>query len=170
MQGSGTGGTSGGIGFSIDTPLAGDEADVGATLKTAAARLRVPVHGFFIGEIPEVALTHRWILGPRDYEQTLTGLAGSSRCAMWCCVDDVCLSYRLALPNKFFQALAALMPVIVAPGTYLADIVREHGVGYVFDGGNLKDIVEALRGDDYFGKAAAVESLRTGLELGKVEL
>lgn len=130
----------------------------------------VSVHAFFIGEIPPVAYTHRWILGPRDYEQALADIAGSSRSAMWCCVDNVCLSYRLALPNKFFQALAALMPVIVSQNTYLADIVMEHGVGYIFDGGNLEDIVEAMHGDNYFSKVAAVESLRTRLEQGEIEL
>lgn len=50
----------------------------------------------------------------------------------WCYIESVCLSYKMALPNKFFQYMDNSFPVIVADNTYLGDLVRREKVGIVF--------------------------------------
>lgn len=88
-----------------------------------------------------------WNLGPEEYEQDLLKLVRSRRCLMWCCIENQCLSYSYALPNKFFQALAVGMPVIARRGTYLADLVEKHGLGLVFEeSGALDHLIETARG------------------------
>lgn len=135
-------------------------------LAQEAARLRVPVHAFFLGEVPEIAILSHWEIGAPEYQQDLLALTSRYRCAMWCCVDDVCLSYRLALPNKFFQALAIGIPVIAADGTYLAELVREQQLGLVFDGDNLEQIVADLRGPSFIDLARHACSFRQALSTG----
>lgn len=45
---------------------------------------------------------------------------------------DVCLSYALSLPNKFFEYLHAGLPIAVSNNlTYMASLVREHSLGWV---------------------------------------
>jgi glycosyltransferase involved in cell wall biosynthesis len=139
-------------------------------LAAEAASASVPVHAFFIGARPEFAAAAGWHIGGPDYLPALQVLVGVRRCAIWCCVDDVCLSYRLALPNKFFQAMALGLPVIAAAGSYLAALVQEHDAGYVFDGANFASIAAAMQGPDYVRKAAAVTALRQALAAGSLRI
>lgn len=139
-------------------------------LAAGAKRLGVPVHAFFIGEVPDLAISAGWVLGPRDYESALVSLVASRRCAMWCCVDDVCLSYRLALPNKFFQGLAVGIPVVAAEGTYLADLVTTHHLGFIFDGHNFASIVTGIQGPDFGDKLASVRRFRRALSASLVRI
>lgn len=139
-------------------------------LSEGADQLGVPVHAFFIGNIPEVAIAGEWLIGPAEYEDELISLVASHRCAMWCCVDDVCLSYRLALPNKFFQALAVGIPVVVSAGTYLADLVIANNIGFVFDGSNLDKIVQEMRAEDFSDKLVSVRLFQKALASGSVRI
>ncbi|MER2515704.1 MAG: glycosyltransferase [Candidatus Accumulibacter phosphatis] len=139
-------------------------------LASEAKRLGVPVHAFFIGELPELAIAAGWVIGPRDYESALVSLVAVHRCVMWCCVDDVCLSYRLALPNKFFQALAVGIPVVAADGSYLADLVRTHDLGFVFDGRDLEKVVRGIQSPDFADKLASVRRFRFGLTAGLLRI
>jgi len=139
-------------------------------LAAATKSAGIPVHGFFIGEVPEVAKAAAWVLGARDYEGELVALVASHRCVMWCCVDDVCLSYRLSLPNKFFQALAVGIPVIAASGTYLADLVNTHHLGYVFDGRGFGTIVQEVRGPGFVDRVRSVQRFRLALTAGSVRI
>jgi glycosyltransferase involved in cell wall biosynthesis len=107
------------------------------------------VHTYFIGEVPAFAINAQWIIGPRDYEDDLVALSQSQRCMMWCCVDITCLSYRLALPNKFFQALAVGMPVIVSKDTYLSEIVHKYKIGIVLDGHDSDWILEQIKSEQF---------------------
>lgn len=92
-----------------------------------------------------------WNTGPVDYSDALLDLVRERRCLMWCCLETSSLSYRLATPNKFFQALAMGIPVIASRGSYLAEIVEEHDIGVVFDGDGLQDVAAVVSGP-VFGK------------------
>lgn len=85
-----------------------------------------------------------WNIGPVDYSEALFNLARERRCLMWCCLETSSLSYQLATPNKFFQALAMGIPVIASRGSYLAEIVEEHEIGAVFDGEGLADMASIV--------------------------
>ncbi len=137
-------------------------------LATGATILGVPVHGFFINEVPDIAIASGWVLGARDYEDELLSLVASHRCAMWCCVDDVCLSYRLSLPNKLFQALSVGIPVVASYGSYLAEIVEKYQLGFVFNGTNLSVIVEQMKSPAFAELGARVLAFRADLRSGNV--
>jgi len=139
-------------------------------LAAETKRLGVPVYAFFIGEVPDVAIAAGWVLGPRDYESALVSLVASRRCVMWCCVDDVCLSYRLSLPNKFFQALAVGIPVVAADRTYLADLVGTHGLGFIFDGHNFESIVRGIQGRSFADALASVRRFRLAVTTGLLRI
>lgn len=139
-------------------------------LALVAADSPIPVHAFFIGEIPAFALEAGWTTGGKDYEDELISLATSQRCMMWCCVEHICLSYRLSLPNKFFQALAVGMPVIVSAGGYLEKLVCQYEIGAVFDGKNFKQIVEHIESEQYQHWATKLKAFREGLSKGCLSL
>lgn len=48
-----------------------------------------------------------------------------------CGVENVCLSYFYALPNKLFEYLHAGIPTLVPPYPEMARVVAEHGCGWV---------------------------------------
>jgi len=128
------------------------------------------VHSFFIGEVPELAIDAGWIIGPRDYEDSLVALSKSQRCMMWCCVENLCLSYQLALPNKFFQALAVGMPVIVSKNTYLSEIVQKYKLGIVFDDHNSNLILNKIKSEQFIEWVENIISFRNDLSKGLVVL
>lgn len=128
------------------------------------------VHAFFIGEVPELAINAGWIIGSRDYEDNLVALSRSQRCMIWCCVENVCLSYQLALPNKFFQALAVGMPVIVSKNTYLSEIVQKYKLGIVFDELNSNFILNKIKSEHFIEWVENIISFRDDLSKGLVVL
>lgn len=130
----------------------------------------LPVHAFFIGEVPTFALNAQWRIGPRDYEDDLVTLVQSQRCMMWCCVENVCLSYQLALPNKFFQALAVGMPVIVSKDTYLSEIVRKYKIGIVLDSHSSDWILDQIKSEQFIEWVENIILLRNDLSKGLVVL
>ncbi len=128
------------------------------------------VHAFFIGEVPELAIDAGWIIGPRDYEDNLVAISKSQRCMMWCCVENICLSYQLALPNKFFQALAVGMPVIVSKNTYLSEIVQKYKLGIVFDDLNSHLLLNQIKSKQFIEWVENIISFRDDLSKGLVVL
>lgn len=67
-----------------------------------------------------------------DYQEKLMALLGSGgACLSWCIIENVCLSYRFALPNKYFQSLAVGLPVLVTDEQVLADEVTVKKYGLV---------------------------------------
>lgn len=127
-------------------------------------------HAFFIGEVPTFAINSQWIIGPRDYEDDLVSLVQSQRCMMWCCVENICLSYQLALPNKFFQALAVGMPVIVSKDTYLSEIVHKYKIGIVLDDHDSNWILNQIKSKEFVEWVGNILRLRNDLSKGLVVL
>lgn len=48
-----------------------------------------------------------------------------------CLIEDICLSYRLSLPNKFFEYLHSNLPVVASDLPETRKIVEEFGCGVV---------------------------------------
>ncbi len=108
------------------------------------------VHIFLIGStLPGHIKARDWWMGPSNYEGELVALARERRCMMWCCLERRCLSYELATPNKFFQALSIGVPIIASQGTYLSEVVHVQDIGMVFDGENLPTIRQVVVGEKY---------------------
>jgi hypothetical protein len=123
---------------------------------------------FHLGaSVPKHISGQDWHIGPVDYEAALIQIAQSRRCLMWCCHDDICLSYKYAIPNKFFQALALGMPVVALHGTYLAEIVDEFELGPVYKKGESLGPILQLVGSGLFEHWRAngvkfLENIRSG--------
>jgi glycosyltransferase involved in cell wall biosynthesis len=83
------------------------------------------------GEIPAGTEIH----GLEGYEDLLLRRAGGAAPYMWCGFDTDVLSYRYALPNKFFQAMALGVPILATSGSYLGRLALRHGLGVVVDRG-----------------------------------
>lgn len=127
------------------------------------------VHVFLIGTALPVHIQARgWWMGPSNYEGELVALARERRCMMWCCLERRCLSYELATPNKFFQALAIGVPIIASQGTYLSEVVRAQDIGMVFDGENLPTIRQVVVGEKYEIWVKNIIRFREQIRTGKL--
>jgi len=139
-------------------------------LAERAAEMTLPVHAYLIGEVPEFAKTSGFVVSGSGYEEGLVNLVAVSRCMMWCCVESTCLSYRLSLPNKFFQALAVGIPVIVSSGGYLEELVTRYEIGVVFNGNNFNQIVKQIKSDQFQLWVVRVRSFHEEFRKGRVRL
>ncbi|MTH94886.1 hypothetical protein E1297_02495 [Roseibium sp. RKSG952] len=122
----------------------------------------VGVSSFLLAQNVQVRYP-RFIHGKDQYLPELQRLLFEYRCVMWCCNDTSCASYYIATPNKFFQAIAVAIPVIANEGTYLAEIVREHVLGFVYNGSNMQEILERLRSEKYKELQDNIVHFREGL-------
>lgn len=59
-------------------------------------------------------------------------------------VRPICLSYRFSLPNKLFESIHAGLPIVAADLPDTAAIVREHGVGEVFEATTPAELAAAI--------------------------
>jgi|GEM_PF-298537 len=60
-------------------------------------------------------------------------------------IEPACLSYRMTLPNKLYEYVAAGLPVLASDIPVLAGEVREHGLGGVADPADPAAVAAALR-------------------------
>jgi len=68
------------------------------------------------------------------------------------------INHRIALPNKLFQSISVGVPVVAADTPQTAVVVREHGLGELYEPGNTASLEQAVRSviDNY-------ESFRTNV-------
>lgn len=59
-------------------------------------------------------------------------------------VRPVCLSYEFSLPNKLFESIHAGLPIVAANLPDTAAIVREYGVGEIFDLTEPADLAQTI--------------------------
>lgn len=68
----------------------------------------------------------------QDYAGRLCEVVSEHPCVFsWCVIEDVCLSYRLASPNKYYQSIALGIPVLVNSDQWLSGVVERDGNGLV---------------------------------------
>ena len=61
--------------------------------------------------------------------------------------DD--LNVQLALPNKLYESFCFKKPLIVSSNTYLAQKVRFHNIGFVWDQKNIADLITFLNSEKF---------------------
>lgn len=72
-------------------------------------------------------------------------LRSSFKCVYsWCYIQPLCLSYEMALPNKFFQSILNFFPLIVSNKTYLSEIVKNNVIGIVLSDNILENGKEII--------------------------
>ena len=68
-----------------------------------------------------------------------------SRCdAIFSVYDADMQNCKVALPNKLYESIYCEIPIIVAKGTYLSDIVEEWGVGISVKHDSLDELTDAI--------------------------
>ncbi|MFD2264564.1 hypothetical protein ACFSM5_16785 [Lacibacterium aquatile] len=79
----------------------------------------------------------------------------------WVCNEDICLSYRYSLPNKFFQSVRLGLPMVAMAETYLGTLVTDNRLGRILRADDLdsadsaRAFVDALEAGFAQGNAAA---------------
>lgn len=142
-----------------------------AALEQLRQEAQLAVHAWLLSEAVTLTVGQgHWQNGSTNYEPELLALARLRRCLMWCCVDARPMSYRLALPNKFFQALAVGMPIIASRGSYLAELVERFQIGAVLEDTSPKQLRATAQSDTYATWASNVVSLRSRLRSGELSL
>ncbi len=59
-------------------------------------------------------------------------------------IQPVCLSYRMSLPNKVFEYVAAGLPVLGTDLPAISGLVNEHGIGLLAKPGDVSDVAVKL--------------------------
>jgi glycosyltransferase involved in cell wall biosynthesis len=89
-------------------------------------------------------------------------------------IEPICLSYRLALPNKLFEYLVAGVPVIASRLPAIEQVVAETGAGLLADPGDPQSVAEAMKAatarSGELSKLAAAAATRFSAEQEAAEL
>ena len=121
------------------------------------ADVNVIFAGFTEGypEIKEMAdkLPNVTYHGRYNYDKEIASLYGACD-AIYSVYDSKIYNVNLALPNKLYEAVYCGLPIIVAKGTYLAEVVEKYSIGIAVsdkDTNELVDVLIKLRTDiDYY--------------------
>lgn len=82
--------------------------------------------------------------GRYDYKKEIASLYGKVDC-IYAVYDASNLNVKIALPNKLYESVYCEIPIIVAKGTYLAEIVNQWGVGVSVSHNDPSDLEEKLK-------------------------
>ncbi len=88
--------------------------------------------------------SHVDFTGKYHYDQDIARLYGMVDC-VYAVYDADNPNVRIALPNKLYEAAYCGLPIIVARGTYLAEVVERNGLGYVVDHREETELVELFK-------------------------
>ena len=58
---------------------------------------------------------------------------------------DICQNNKIALPNKLYEAMYFRVPIIASKGTYLAERVKDAGIGHEIDCGSVEQIRDIVK-------------------------
>lgn len=81
--------------------------------------------------------------GRYDYGKDIANLYGMVDC-VYSVYDADNPNVKIALPNKLYEAVYCNLPIIVAKGTYLEEIVSEWGVGLSIGHTNNNELKDAI--------------------------
>lgn len=82
--------------------------------------------------------------GKYDYNSEIAKLYGMVDC-VFSVYDADNPNVRIALPNKLYESILCELPIIVAKGTYLSELVETWGVGLSVGHKNKDDLILALK-------------------------
>jgi len=118
-------------------------------------------------------MNHVTFTGKYNYDTEIASLYGKVDC-VFAVYDADNPNVRIALPNKLYESILCELPIIVAKGTYLAELVEEWKVGVAVSHTQKNELctaIEKLRSDKayYEGIRGRCSSLKAecGLEEDK---
>jgi glycosyltransferase involved in cell wall biosynthesis len=83
-----------------------------------------------------------FILPPVPSDQLLNWTASAD--AIHSLIENVCLSYYLAAPNKFYEAAMAGVPVIASRFPEMEAVLKRHPYGILVDPNSIEEIAAAI--------------------------
>lgn len=83
------------------------------------------------------------ITGKYDYYEDIANLYGRVDC-VYAVYDADNPNVCIALPNKLYEAVYCELPIIIAKGTYLSDVVADWGVGVSVSHTETSELVDAI--------------------------
>ena len=111
------------------------------------ADVNVLFAGFTEGypEIKEMAdkLPNVTYHGRYNYDKEIASLYGACD-AIYSVYDSKIYNVNLALPNKLYEAVYCGLPIIVAKGTYLAEVVEKYSIGVAINDKDTNELVDVL--------------------------
>ncbi len=81
--------------------------------------------------------------GRYDYNSQIASLYGKVDC-VFAVYDADNPNVRIALPNKLYESIYCELPIIVAKGTYLSELVEKYGVGISVSHKNPEELEKAI--------------------------
>ena len=82
--------------------------------------------------------------GRYNYDTEIAGLYGKVDC-VFSVYDADNLNVRIALPNKLYESIICELPIIVAKGTYVSELVEQYGVGVAVSHVDKNDFEQVMR-------------------------
>lgn len=92
----------------------------------------------------ELGITERVLFHPAVPVEILRNYAGAANVGI-CVNSGFHKSYYFALPNKFFENIQSLTPLIVSDFPEMGRIIRDYDIGLAVDPDNLEEIVAAIQ-------------------------
>lgn len=87
--------------------------------------------------------SHVKTMGPYNYQVDIATLYGMVDC-VYSVYDADNPNVKIALPNKLYEAIYCELPIIVARGTYLSELVEGWGVGIAVGHTDAKELTGVL--------------------------
>lgn len=78
--------------------------------------------------LPQSVRNRVKLLDSVKFDQVVKNIRGADFSLV--CIEPVCLSYELSLPNKFFESLAAGVPVLSYGSKEVNALVQKHKIGF----------------------------------------
>lgn len=114
----------------------------------------------------DLGITDRVLFHPAVPVDILRNYVGAADVELTVGIGSFSKSYYLSLPNKFFEAVQAMTPLIVSDFPEMGKIVRQYEIGIPVNPENVKEIVAAIRRlkDDREFYAVCKENLKRAKE------
>ncbi len=81
--------------------------------------------------------------GKYDYNTEIAKLYSKCDC-IYSVYDISYNNVKYALPNKLYEAIYCELPILVADGTYLGELVKKCGIGLTIDSNSLEDLTNKI--------------------------
>ncbi|XCP86574.1 glycosyltransferase [Roseburia hominis] len=82
--------------------------------------------------------------GKYNYDTEIAELYGKVDC-VFSVYDADNPNVRIALPNKLYESIICELPIIVAKGTYVSELVEQYGVGVSVSHEDKNDLIQVMR-------------------------
>lgn len=96
------------------------------------------------GLCEDLGITDKVLFHPAVPVEILRNYAGAANVGI-CVNSGFHKSYYFALPNKFFENIQSLTPLIVSDFPEMGRIIRDYDIGLAVDPDNLEEIVAAIQ-------------------------